>query len=61
MQGRVHLYEGYDANEVVFGVRLMLGMTHRQSFLIKASRVVWRDLSASTREQSRDVLKFLES
>ena len=43
-----------------FGVRLMLGMTHRQAFLIKDRRIVWRDLSASTREQARDVLKFLE-
>ncbi len=43
-----------------FGVRLMLGMTHRQSFLIKGGRVVWRDLSASTREQARDVLSFLK-
>lgn len=44
-----------------FGVRLMLGMTHRQSFLIKDGRIVWRDLSASTREQARDVLRFLET
>ena len=44
-----------------FGVRLMLGMTHRQSFLIKGGRVVWRDLSASTREQARDVLIALEN
>jgi peroxiredoxin Q/BCP len=43
-----------------FGVRLMLGMTHRQSFLIKDARIVWRDLSASTKEQARDVLKALE-
>jgi peroxiredoxin Q/BCP len=43
-----------------FGVRLMLGMTHRQSFLIKAGRIVWRDLSASTRDQARDVLSALE-
>ncbi len=43
-----------------FGVRLMLGMTHRQSFLIKDGRIVWRDLSASTREQANDVLRVLE-
>jgi peroxiredoxin Q/BCP len=42
-----------------FGVRLLLGMTHRQSFLIKDGRVVWRDLSASTREQARDVLRVV--
>jgi peroxiredoxin Q/BCP len=42
-----------------FGVRLMLGMTHRQSFLIKGGRVVWRDLSASTHEQAQDVIAFL--
>jgi peroxiredoxin Q/BCP len=43
-----------------FGVRLILGMTHRQSFLIKDGRVVWRDLNAATNEQARDVLKVLE-
>jgi thioredoxin-dependent peroxiredoxin len=43
-----------------FGVRLLLGMTHRQAFLIKDRRIVWRDLSASTREQARDVLHFLK-
>jgi peroxiredoxin Q/BCP len=43
-----------------FGVRLMLGLTHRQSFLIKDGRIVWRDLSASTREQARDVLQALD-
>jgi peroxiredoxin Q/BCP len=42
-----------------FGVRLLLGLTHRQAFLIKDRRIVWRDLSASTREQARDVLAFL--
>jgi peroxiredoxin Q/BCP len=42
-----------------FGVRLMLGMPHRQSFLIRERRVVWRDLHASTGEQARDVLKAL--
>jgi peroxiredoxin Q/BCP len=43
-----------------FGVPLMLGMAHRQSFLIKGGRVVWRDLSAATREQARDVFNALE-
>ncbi len=43
-----------------FGVRLMLGMTHRQSFLIKDGRIFWRDLSASTRAQAQDVRKALE-
>ena len=44
-----------------FGVPLMLGMTHRQSFLIHGGRIVWRDLSASTREQARDILKALKN
>jgi peroxiredoxin Q/BCP len=44
-----------------FGVPLMLGMTHRQSFLIQGGRVVWRDLSASTRAQAQDVLQALDS
>ncbi len=51
-----------DENHAVanaFGVRLMLGMPHRQSFLIKEGRVVWRDLSASTHEQAREVLAVL--
>ena len=43
-----------------FGVRLILGMPHRQSFLIKDGRIVWRDLHASTGGQARDVLKALE-
>ena len=52
-----------DENHAVakaFGVRLLLGMTHRQAFLIKGGRIVWRDLSASTREQAKDVLSVLE-
>jgi peroxiredoxin Q/BCP len=44
-----------------FGVRLIVGLTHRQSFLIKDSRIVWRDLHASTREQAKDVLRVLET
>jgi thioredoxin-dependent peroxiredoxin len=43
-----------------FGVPLMLGMTHRQSFLVKGGRIVWRDLNASTRAQARDILQALE-
>jgi peroxiredoxin Q/BCP len=43
-----------------FGVRLIVGLTHRQTFLIKNGKVVWRDLHASTREQAADVLKVLD-
>ena len=43
-----------------FGVPLMLGMTRRQSFLIRDGRIVWRDLHASTKEQARDLLRFLK-
>ena len=43
-----------------FGVPLILGLTHRQSFLIHGGRIVWRDLSASTRAQARDILNALE-
>jgi peroxiredoxin Q/BCP len=44
-----------------FGVPTMLGMTHRQSFLIKGGKVVWRDLRAATRWQARDVLTALQA
>ncbi len=44
-----------------FGVPTILGMTHRQSFLIKAGKIVWRDLRAATRWQARDVLKALDT
>jgi peroxiredoxin Q/BCP len=43
-----------------FGVPLIVGLTRRQSFLIRGRRIVWRDLSASTREQARDILNALE-
>jgi len=52
-----------DADHTVakaFRVPLLLGMPHRQAFLIHEGRIVWRDLSASTREQARDVLQALE-
>jgi peroxiredoxin Q/BCP len=42
-----------------FGVPTLLGMTHRQSFLIRDRKIVWRDLRASTRWQARDVLAAL--
>jgi peroxiredoxin Q/BCP len=42
-----------------FGVPTILGMTHRQSFLIRDRKIVWRDLRASTRWQARDVLAAL--
>jgi peroxiredoxin Q/BCP len=43
-----------------FGVTITFGMTRRQTFLIKGGRIVWRDLSASTRKQAADVLEVLE-
>jgi peroxiredoxin Q/BCP len=42
---------------LAFGVPTVLGMTHRQSFLIHAGKLVWRDLKASTKWQAEDVLK----
>ena len=43
-----------------FGVPIVLGMTRRQTFLIKDGRIVWRDLSASTRKQAADVLRAVD-
>jgi len=43
-----------------FRVPTLLGMTHRQSFLVKEGKIVWRDLRASTRWQARDVLEALK-
>jgi peroxiredoxin Q/BCP len=43
-----------------FGVPTLLGMTHRQTFLIRERKIAWRDLRASTRWQARDVLAALE-
>ena len=42
---------------LAFGVPTILGMTHRQSFLIHGGKLVWRDLKASTKWQAEDVLK----
>ena len=46
---------------LAFGVPTILGMTHRQSFLLRDGRLVWRDLHASTRWQARDVLQAVDS
>jgi thioredoxin-dependent peroxiredoxin len=44
-----------------FGVPLnVMGMTARQSFLIKDGKVVWNMLKASTSEHAADVLKAYE-
>ncbi len=43
-----------------FGVPTILGLANRQSFLIRGGKVVWRDLKASTRWQTQDVLKAVE-
>ena len=43
-----------------FGVRLLLGMTHRETFLLKNGRVIWRDLNPSTSNQAQDVLAAIE-
>jgi peroxiredoxin Q/BCP len=44
-----------------FGVPTILGMTHRQTFLVKEGKIVWRDLRASTRWQARDVIDAVKS
>ncbi len=46
-------------NEVInaFGVPAnKLQLASRQAFLIKGGKIVWRDLTASTEEQAKDVL-----
>lgn len=44
-----------------FGVPRMGGFAKRQAFLFKDGKLVWRDLTASTREQAADVLKAIAS
>ena len=43
-----------------FGVPLLVGMTKRQSFLVRHGKVVWRDLAPSTRTHAIDVLKVVD-
>ena len=44
-----------------FGVPTLLGISKRQSFLIKDGKVVWNQLAASTDKQAADVLAAVES
>jgi len=39
----------------------VIGLASRQAYLFKDGVLVWRDLSASTKQQAADVLKVLES
>lgn len=43
-----------------FGVPVRLGLTSRQSFLLKEGKVIWRDLSATPKTQAEDALKALK-
>jgi len=43
-----------------FGVPHMGSFASRQAFLFKDGKVVWRDLTASTAEQAKDVLEAIE-
>ena len=43
-----------------FGVPRRASFAARQAFLVKDGKIVWRDLSASTDDQARDVLKALD-
>lgn len=42
-----------------FGVPHTMGFAKRQAFLIKAGKVVWRDLAAKPKSQTQDVLGAL--
>ena len=44
-----------------FGVPTLLGISKRQSFLIKDGKVVWNQLAASTDKQAADVLAAVEA
>ncbi len=43
-----------------FDVPVRFGFTSRQVFLFKEGSLVWLDRSASTAEQAKDVMEFLE-
>lgn len=43
-----------------FGVPHVGGFSKRQAFLFRDGKLVWRDLSASTEEQAKDVLEAIK-
>ncbi len=43
-----------------FGVPLLVGMTRRQSYLVRGGKIVWRDLNPSTKTPAADVLRALD-
>ena len=43
-----------------FGVPLFLGLYRREAFLFRQGKLVWRDVSASTSGQARDVLREVD-
>ena len=43
-----------------YGVPLLVGMTRRQSFLVRGGKVIWRDLSPSTRTHAAEVLAVVD-
>ncbi len=55
-----HLIADSDATVIkAFGVPTTFGFSKRQAFLFREGLLVWRDLSASTKQQAEDVLRFL--
>ena len=48
MQGRVHLYEGYSALEVVYGLRLMIAAGAKVAVVTNAAGGIRQDLTASS-------------
>jgi peroxiredoxin Q/BCP len=44
-----------------FGVPTIFGVASRTAFLFKEGRLVWRDLSASTRKQAADVIAIVRA
>lgn len=53
-----------DGQKVVmdaFGVPATMGFAKRSAFLIKDGKLVWKDTTASTKEQAADLFRALES
>jgi purine-nucleoside phosphorylase len=58
LQGRVHLYEGYEANDVVFGVRLLARLGCRAVVLTNAAGGIASALKAGDRMLITDHLNL---